>query len=653
MARTPAGTPNDPRGAERFNEERAAYTVSSAQPDLEAGVAAIRETVRVLKPSPGVYRMLDARGEVLYVGKARSLKARVANYTQTAGLPGRLQRMVSQTRSMEIITTNSEAEALLLEAQLIKRFRPAYNVLLRDDKSFPFILLRADHTFPRIQKHRGARRAKGNYYGPFASAGSVNTTLNALQKLFLLRSCTDSFFNNRDRPCLLYQIKRCSAPCVGRVSETDYDALVRQAKDFLSGKSGAVQADLERQMADAAANLDFETAAMLRDRLRAATFIQGSQAINAVGLGDADVFALAASKGQMSVQSFFIRGGQNWGHRALFPRHTADVDEAQVLADVMLQFYEEVPPPPTILVDRELPERELIEAALSELAGRKVAISIPERGDRRKLMAQAQRNAVEALERRLAESGTKARLNRELAEFLELDAPPQRIEVYDNSHIQGTKAVGAMVVAGPDGFEKSQYRKFNIREAQSNDDFAMMREVMARRFRSFSEGEPAADVKQGGHEALLPDLMLIDGGKGQLSSVMRVLGEYGLTDEVAVVGVAKGPNHGREGREVFHFPDGREKMLPPGSPLLFHLQNLRDEVHRFVIGAHRAKRSKAITASPLDEIQGIGPARKRALLLHFGTASKVRAASLEDLQRAPGVSATVARKVYDFYHAGG
>ena len=653
MARTPAGTPNDPRGAERFNEERAAYTVASAQPDLEGGVQAIRETVKVLKPVPGVYRMLDVRGEVLYVGKARSLKARVVNYTQIAGLSGRLQRMVSQTRSMEIITTNSEAEALLLEAQLIKRFRPPFNVLLRDDKSFPFILLRADHAFPRIQKHRGARRAKGNYYGPFASAGSVNTTLNALQKLFLLRSCTDSFFNNRDRPCLLYQIKRCSAPCVGRISAPDYDALVRQAKDFLSGKSGAVQADLERQMAEAAENLDFETAAMLRDRLRAATFIQGSQAINAQGLGDADVFALAAKNGQMSVQSFFIRGGQNWGHRALFPRHTADVDEAQVLADVMLQFYEEVPPPPTILVDRELPESELIEAALSELAGRKVRLSVPERGDRRKLMAQAQRNAVEALERRLAETGTKARLNRELAEFLELDSPPQRIEVYDNSHIQGAKAVGAMVVAGPEGFEKGQYRKFNIREAQTNDDFAMMREVMARRFRNFAEGEENPEAKPGGHETVLPDLILIDGGKGQLSSVMAVLEDIGIADDIAVIGIAKGPHHGREGREVFHFPDGREKLLPVNSPLLFHLQNLRDEVHRYVIGAHRAKRSKAITASPLDEIPGIGPARKRALLLHFGTASKVRAAALEDLQRAPGVSATVARKVYDFYHAGG
>ncbi|HEY6964226.1 MAG TPA: excinuclease ABC subunit UvrC, partial [Erythrobacter sp.] len=563
------------------------------------------------------------------------------------------------------------------EAQLIKRFRPPFNVLLRDDKSFPFILLRADHAFPRIQKHRGARRAKGNYYGPFASAGSVNTTLNALQKLFLLRSCTDSFFNNRDRPCLLYQIKRCSAPCVGRIDEPGYDALVRQAKDFLSGKSGAVQADLERQMAEAAANLDFETAAMLRDRLRAATFIQGSQAINAQGLGDADVFALAAKNGHMSVQSFFIRGGQNWGHRALFPRHTADVDEAQVLADVMLQFYEEVPPPPTILVDRELPEAELIEAALSELAGRKVRLSVPERGDRRKLMAQAQRNAVEALERRLAETGTKAKMNRELAEFLELDAPPQRIEVYDNSHIQGSKAVGAMIVAGPEGFEKGQYRKFNIREAQTNDDFAMMREVMTRRFRAWrdeeeegptpnpsrrreggetwrAEGEPSrSGVGKESHDTVLPDLILIDGGKGQLSSVMRVLEEIGIDDDVAVIGIAKGPHHGREGREVFHFPDGREKMLPVNSPLLFHLQNLRDEVHRYVIGAHRAKRSKAITASPLDEIPGIGPARKRALLLHFGTASKVRAAALEDLQRAPGVSATVARKVYDFYHAGG
>ena len=651
MSRSKAGAPHDPRGAGRFNEERAAYTVARAQPNLELGVEAIRETVKTLKPTPGVYRMLDARGDVLYVGKARSLKARVANYTQINGLTGRLQRMVSQCRSMEIVTTNSEAEALLLEAQFIKRFRPPFNVLLRDDKSFPFILLRADHEFPRIHKHRGARRAKGNYYGPFASAGSVNTTLNALQKLFLLRSCTDSFFKNRDRPCLLYQIKRCSAPCVGRVSDDDYDALVRQAKDFLAGKSSQVQADLEKQMAKAAEDLDFETAAILRDRLRAATFIQGSQAINASGVGDADVFALASKGGHVGVQAFFIRGGQNWGHRAFFPSHTKEVEEAQVLANVMLQFYEEVPPPPAVLLDRELPERELIEAALTEVAaksgGRKVALSVPQRGDRRKLLAQAQRNAVEALERRLAETGTKAKVNRELAEFLELDAPPERIEVYDNSHIQGAKAVGAMVVASPEGFEKSQYRKFNIKTAQTNDDFAMMREVMDRRFARAMKDDP--DREKAG---VWPDLVLVDGGKGQLSSVMQVLGELGI-DDVPVIGIAKGPHHGREGREVFHFPDGREKMLPTNSPVLFYAQRLRDEVHRYVIGAHRAKRSKAITASPLDEIPGIGPARKRALLLHFGTASKVRAAALEDLQRAPGVSDKVARQVYDFYHASG
>ncbi|MGB3470741.1 MAG: excinuclease ABC subunit UvrC [Erythrobacter sp.] len=655
MSRTEAGTPQNPGGSERFNEERAAYTVASAQPNLEAGVQAIRDTVATLKPIPGVYRMLDTRGEVLYVGKARSLKARVANYTQVNGLTQRLMRMVSQCRSMEIVTTNSEAEALLLEAQLIKRFRPPFNVLLRDDKSFPFILLRADHEFPRIHKHRGARKAKGNYYGPFASAGSVNTTLNALQKLFLLRSCTDSFFNNRDRPCLLYQIKRCSAPCVGRIDEAGYDALVKQAKDFLGGRSGQVQIDLEKQMAKAAENLDFETAAILRDRLRAATFIQGSQAINAKSVGDADVFALAAKGGHVGVQAFFIRGGQNWGHRAFFPSHTKDVEEDQVLANVMLQFYEEVPPPPTVLVDRDLPEGELMETALGALAEKKVTISIPQRGDRRKLLQQAQRNAVEALERRLAERGTKAKVNRELAEFLELEEPPERIEVYDNSHIQGAKAVGAMVVASPEGFEKSQYRKFNIREAQTNDDFGMMREVMQRRFRKFAEGAEPAESKSGkkGHETVLPDLLLVDGGKGQLSSVMSVLEEYGLADEFAVIGIAKGPHHGREGREVFHFPDGREKTLPTNSPVLFYAQRLRDEVHRYVIGAHRAKRSKAITASPLDEIPGIGPARKRALLLHFGTASKVRAAALQDLQRAPGVSEKVAQQVYDFYHAGG
>ncbi len=645
MSRTPAGTPPDPRGAERFNEERATYTVRGSQPDIEAGVAAIRETVKTLPAKPGVYRMLDARGDVLYAGKARVLRNRVANYTQVERLPYRLKRMVSQTRSMTIVTTNSEAEALLLEAQLIKRYRPPYNVLLRDDKSFPFILLRADHDFPRIMKHRGARKAKGDYYGPFASAGSVNTTINALQKLFLLRSCTDSFFSRRDRPCLLYQIKRCSAPCVGRIDEAGYAELVGEAKDFLGGKSQAVQAKMTAQMEKAAEALDFETAAMLRDRLRAATFIQGSQAVNAQGVGNADVFAMAEKAGQVAVQAFFIRGGQNWGHRAFFPGHTEGLSPEEVLTSFLAQFYEEVPPARLIMVDRLLPEADLLAEAFRDAAGGRVEISLPQRGDRRRLIEQASRNAVEALERRMAESGTKAKVNREMAEFLELPEVPQRIEIYDNSHIQGANALGAMVVAGPEGFIKGQYRKWNIKAAQSNDDFAMMREVMERRFGRAMEEDPERD---GG---TWPDLVLIDGGKGQMSAVREVLEELGIED-LAIVAVAKGPHHGREGREVFHFPDGREKTLPVNSPVLFHLQRLRDEVHRFAIGAHRDKRSRAITASPLDEIPGIGPARKRALLLHFGTAGKVRAASLEDLQKAPGVSAGVAQAVYDFYHAG-
>ncbi|TYC86851.1 excinuclease ABC subunit UvrC [Novosphingobium sp. BW1] len=647
MSRTPAGTPETPQGTERFNEDRATSTVrGSDKPDLEAGVEVIRDTVRTLPTRPGVYRMQDSRGEVLYVGKARVLRNRVANYTQWERLPSRLQRMVSQTRSMTIVTTNSEAEALLLEAQLIKRYRPAYNVLLRDDKSFPFILLRAEHDYPRIMKHRGARKAKGNYYGPFASAGSVNTTINALQKLFLLRSCTDSFFARRDRPCLLYQIKRCSAPCVGRIDEAGYAELVREAKDFLGGKSNAVQRKIEAQMAEAAEALDFERAAMLRDRLRAATFIQGSQAINAEGLDSADIFAMAVNNGQVGIQAFFIRGGQNWGHRAFFPTHTEGLSDEQVLQSFLTQFYEEVPPARVILVDREIPEGELLSEAFRELAGHKVEISVPQRGSRRRLIEQATRNAVEALERRLAERGTQAKVMREMAEFLELPEIPQRIEVYDNSHIQGTKALGAMVVAGPEGYMKNQYRKFNIREAQSNDDYAMMREVMTRRFGRAMEEDP--DRESG----TWPDLVLIDGGKGQMSAVREALEELGVED-VTLIAIAKGPHHGRDGREVFHFPDGREKMLPVNSPVLFYLQRLRDEVHRYVIGAHRAKRSRAITASPLDEIPGIGPARKRALLLHFGTAGKVRAASLEDLQRAPGVSAAVARTIYDFYHPGG
>lgn len=637
---------SDPNAPERFNEEHATHAVRGAErPDLETGVAAIRNVLKTLPARPGVYRMQDARGDVLYVGKARALKNRVVNYTQVARLPRRLQRMVAQTRSMTIVTTNNEAEALLLEAQLIKRYRPPYNVLLRDDKSFPFILLRGDQDFPRIQLHRGARRAKGDYYGPFAGAGQVRKTLNALQKLFLLRSCTDGFFKTRDRPCLLYQIRRCSAPCVGRIDTPGYAALVADAKDFLAGKSTEVQERLGRQMTEAADALDFELAAILRDRLKALTFIQGSQAINAEGVGDADVFALAAKDGLIGIQAFFIRGGQNWGHRAFFPAHTQDVPEDEVLSHFLMQFYEEVPPARQVFVDRALPDADVFEQALAERAGHKVALSVPQRGTRRRLLEQASRNAVEALDRRLAESTTQARLLAEVADLFGLEGPPDRIEVYDNSHIQGTNALGAMVVAGPEGFRKNQYRKFNIKRKETipGDDFGMMREVFERRFSRAQAEDPDRDRGE------WPDLVLIDGGRGQLNAVMRVLEELGIED-VPLVGVAKGPHHGREGREVFHLMDGRELTLPVNAPVLFYLQRLRDEVHRYAIGAHREKRARAIGASPLDEVPGIGPARKKALLMHFGTARAVRDASLEDLQRAPGISEAVARQLYDFYH---
>ena len=638
---------NDPNSPERFNEEKATFAVRGAEtPDLEAGVAAIRNVLQTLPIRPGVYRMQDARGDVLYVGKARALKNRVTNYTQVARLSKRLQRMVAQTRSMTIVTTNNEAEALLLEAQLIKRYRPPYNVLLRDDKSFPFILLRQDHDFARVQLHRGARRAKGDYFGPFAGAGQVRKTLNALQKLFLLRSCTDSFFANRDRPCLLYQIRRCSAPCVGRIDQAGYAELVNDARDFLQGRSTKVQAKLGEQMQVAAESLDFELAAILRDRLKALTFIQGSQAINAEGVGDADIFAQACKSGVIGIEAFFIRGGQNWGHRSFFPSHTQDVPEDEVLAAFLMQFYEEVPPARNVFVDRELPEAELLAEAMGERAGHKVALSVPQRGTRRRLLDQAKRNAEEALDRRLAESTTQARLLREMADLFDLPEPPNRIEVYDNSHIQGTNAVGAMIVAGPEGFRKSQYRKFNIKrpETIAGDDYGMMREVLSRRFARAQDEDP--DRSQGDW----PDLVLLDGGKGQLNAAKAVLEEMGIED-VCMVGVAKGPHHGRDGREVFHLMDGSERMLPVNAPLLFYLQRLRDEVHRFVIGAHRDKRAKAIGASPLDEVPGIGPARKKALLMHFGTARAVRNASLEDLQKAPGVSAGVAQQVYDFYHS--
>ena len=647
MDRTPAGRPDHPGSSDRFNEEKATFALRGADtPDLDAGVKAIREVLKTLPVRPGVYRMQDAKGDVLYVGKARALKNRVTNYTQVTKLPKRLQRMVSQTRAMTIVTTRTEAEALLLEAQLIKRFRPPYNVLLRDDKSFPFILLREDHPFPQVRKHRGARRAKGQYFGPFASAGSVTSTLNALQKLFLLRSCSDSFFANRTRPCLLYQIRRCSAPCVGRITEADYGELVQDAKQFLAGKSTGVQARLGKQMAEAAEKRDFELAAVYRDRLRALTYVQGSQTVHAEGLGDGDIFALASKAGQICIQAFFIRGGQNWGHRSFFPAHTADVPEQEVLSGFLMQFYEDVPPPRRILIDRELSEAALIAEALCERSGQKVEIAQPQRGARRKLIEQARRNAEEALERRMAESTTQGKLLQEMAEVFELPEPPRRIEVYDNSHIMGTNATGAMIVAGPEGFRKNAYRKFNIKSGVTpGDDFGMMREVLERRFARLEKEDPE---RSGGE---WPDLLLVDGGKGQVSAVTEILEEAGVSD-VPIVGVAKGPDR-NAGREVFHLPGGREVTFPPNNALLFYLQRLRDEAHRFAIGTHRQKRAKSLTTSTLDEVPGIGPNRKRALLMHFGTARAVKGAALEDLERAPGISGTMARQIYDYFHPRG
>jgi excinuclease ABC subunit C len=637
-----------PSSPDRFNEEAATYTVRGSEtPDLEAGVAAIREVLKTLPVRPGVYRMTDVKGDVLYVGKARSLRNRVTSYTQVARLTKRLQRMVSQTRGLQIVTTNNEAEALLLEAQLIKRYRPPYNVLLRDDKSFPFILLREDHAFPRVQLHRGARRHKGQYYGPFASAGSVRTTLTALQKLFLIRSCTDSFFANRSRPCLLHQIRRCSAPCVGRIDQAGYEELIGDAKDFLGGKSTKVQQKLGRQMQDASDRQDFELAAVYRDRLRALTFIQGSQAIHAERVGDADIFALACKGGTMCIQAFFIRGGNNWGARSFFPAHTSDVPEAEVLASFLVQFYEEVPPPRLVLLDRGVAETELLEEAFGERAGRKVLLKQPQRGEQARLIEQARRNAEEALDRRLAETSTQARNLRALADLFELAEPPQRIEVYDNSHVQGTNAVGAMIVAGPEGFRKNSYRKFNIRnpETEPGDDFAMMREVLGRRFSRLEKEDP--DRSKGDW----PDLILIDGGKGQLSAVMETVECAGIHD-IPIVGVSKGPDR-NAGRETFHLPNGRDFQLPPNDPVLFYLQRLRDEAHRFAIGAHRTKRAKAMGSSPLDDVPGIGPNRKRALLMHFGTARAVRNAALEDIAKVPGISSATAQGIYDYFHPRG
>lgn len=638
-----------PGSPDRFSEDKAAYTLKASLPDLEVGVAAIRNTLATLGNHPGVYRMLDEHEQVLYVGKARSLKARVFNYTQVARMPRRLQRMVAQTRGMTIVVTRSEAEALLLEAQLIKRFRPAYNVLLRDDKSFPFIALNEAHAFPRLSKHRGARQPHTQYYGPFASAGAVNNTLNALQKVFLLRSCSDSYMSNRSRPCLLHQIRRCSAPCTGRIDEAGYDELVDDARAFLSGRSQQVQKKLGERMTEAATARDFEMAAVLRDRLKALTSIQGSQAINAeTDSIDADVVAVASREGVACVQIFFIRSGQNWGHRAVFPAHVSGVDDEEVLSAFLGQFYADLAPARLVLLDRTVPEADVLAEALGTRAGHKVEIRVPQRGHMKRLVEQASRNARDAIDRRLAESTTQRRNLEALADLFALPAPPNRIEIYDNSHVQGSNALGAMVVAGPEGFQKSQYRKFNMKGADltPGDDFAMMRAMLTRRFaRLQAESEGNSDRED------WPDLLLIDGGKGQLSSVMAALAELGI-DDVPLVAISKGPDR-NAGRESFHLPDGREMTLPPNDPLLFFLQRLRDEAHRFAIGAHRGKRAKAMTMSTLDEVPGIGPARKKALLMHFGTARAVKGAALEDLLKAPGISRATAEAIHAHYHPRG
>jgi excinuclease ABC subunit C len=620
--------------------------------DTEAPVAPIKGAIVIetaletMPANPGVYRMLDAKGDALYVGKARSLKKRVVSYTQLPRLSERLRRMVSETVSMEIITTHTEAEALLLEANLIKRLKPRFNIVLRDDKSYPWLMMTEDHPYPQIAKHRGARTRKGSFWGPFASAWAVNQTVTAMQRVFLLRSCADTVFSNRSRPCLLHQIKRCSAPCVGRISEADYAVLVGQAKAFLQGKSGAVQQELAAEMEHAAEALEFEHAAAVRDRIRALTFVQGNDVINPASLEDADVIAAWQSAGQTCVQVFFVRGGRNNGNRAFYPTHARAEETPEVLGAFIAQFYDDKPPPPLLLLSHAIPEQDLVAEALSLKASRRVEIAVPQRGEKHAVVEHAHTNAREALERKLAESAGQAKLLEAVAALFKLEATPQRIEIYDNSHIMGANAYGVMVVAGPEGFAKAGYRKFGIRgPIAPGDDFAMMKEVLTRRFtrglKERSDGAPAEDW---------PDIVLIDGGAGQLSATRSVMVELGVND-VKLIAIAKGVDRDA-GREWFH-TDGMEAFqLPPRDPVLYFLQRLRDEAHRFAITTHRAGRSKAIRVSELDEIAGIGAARKRSLLNHFGSARGVKMAGLGDLEAAPGISRETARRVYAHFHPG-
>ena len=607
------------------------------------GYACIQSYVKTLDSSPGVYRMLDADSRVLYVGKARNLRARVSNYTRP-GHSGRIEKMIAATASMMFLTTRTETEALLLEQNLIKQLKPKYNVLLRDDKSFPNILVAKDHAFPQIKKHRGAKKEKGAYFGPFASAGAVNRTLSQLQKAFFLRNCSDSMFDSRTRPCLLYQIKRCSGPCVGLISEGDYRESVKDAERFLSGRSTKVQEELAEQMMAASEAMEFERAAGLRDRIRALTQVQTSQGINPRGVTEADVIGLYMDSGQACVQVFFIRANQNWGNKDFYPRVGAEVSPAEVMEAFLGQFYDNKEPPRQLILSDEIENADLMEQALAEKAGRKVEILVPQRGEKQELVAGALRNARESLARRMSESATQAKLLRGVAEAFELDAPPSRIEVYDNSHIQGTNAVGGMIVAGPEGFMKNAYRKFNIRgdDLTPGDDFGMMKEVLTRRFTRLQKEDPDRD------KGLWPDLLLIDGGAGQVSAVHEIMAQHGVED-IPMIGVAKGVDRDH-GKEEFHRIGQRPFALKRNDPVLYFVQRLRDEAHRFAIGTHRAKRAKAIGATPLDEIPGVGAARKRALLAHFGSAKAVSRANLADLKAVEGISAGLAQKVYDFFH---
>jgi len=606
----------------------------------------IRAHLPTLPERPGVYRMLDARGRALYVGKARSLRKRLPAYTQPGRLPERLRRMVNETAELEIIVTQSEAEALLLEATLIKKLAPRYNILLRDDKSYPWLLITEDHPFPQILKHRGAQLRKGSYFGPFASAWAVNQTLHELQRAFLLRSCNDTVFAHRDRPCLLYQIRRCSAPCVGRISAAEYAELVAEAKAFLGGSGHRLQAELAAEMERAAAALEFERAAILRDRIRGLTAVQGSGGINPHTFQDADILAAHSQGGRTAIQVFFFRGGHNNGNRPHFPHHAAEEPVEAVLAAFIVQFYEDKSPPPLILLSHELPDQALIAEALSLRAGRPVTLHVPKRGEKREALELALLNAREALERRLAEAASQASLLEGLARLLGLPAPPRRIEVYDNSHLMGKNPYGVMIVAGPEGFEKGQYRKFAIRSPMDGggDDFAMMREVFERRFARLKEALDA------GEEGVRPDLVLIDGGAGQLSAAAATLAALGFPD-IPLLAIAKGPER-NAGREWFFRPGAEPFQLPPHDPVLYYLQRLRDEAHRFAIATHRSGRERSAIRSELDEVSWIGARRKRLLLNHFGSVAAIRQAGLAELEAAPGISRALARRIYVHFNPG-